>query len=190
MSDDIGDRTPLIGDSGTQAGFAARLQRVVNYVGGQSNLSVLSGVPQPTISRILNGADPSRKTTVAIASATDFSLDWLLRGLGEERPSRRLLAHVASSPEREYAEATWSAMKFWYAERVTRRSTDWERGFLTCMSIFEMHAPVRLDLGGVYNLKLKELGEPVPQDEVINSLEETARRARPRDDPASSRSGS
>ncbi len=57
----------------------------------QSALSRLSGVPQPTINRILNGVGkkgPEASTVSRLAAACNVSFQWLHEGIGEKnRPS-------------------------------------------------------------------------------------------------------
>jgi len=55
----------------------------------QSELARQSGVPQPTINRILNGESkrgPETATLVALAKATGVEFSWLLEGRGPQRP--------------------------------------------------------------------------------------------------------
>jgi transcriptional regulator with XRE-family HTH domain len=55
----------------------------------QAQLARLSGVPQPTINRILNGEGkrgPETGTLVALANATGVEFLWLQQGRGPQRP--------------------------------------------------------------------------------------------------------
>lgn len=55
----------------------------------QSELARQSGVPQPTINRILNGESkrgPETATLVALAKATGVEFLWLLEGRGPQKP--------------------------------------------------------------------------------------------------------
>lgn len=60
-------------------------------VGSQSQLARMSGVPQPTISRILKGQGTQGAETVtlvALASALNVDLRWLQQGIGSPTPAR------------------------------------------------------------------------------------------------------
>ena len=55
----------------------------------QAELARRSGVPQPTINRILNGEGkrgPETSTLVALANATGVAFLWLLEGRGPQSP--------------------------------------------------------------------------------------------------------
>jgi transcriptional regulator with XRE-family HTH domain len=55
----------------------------------QAELARRSGVPQPTINRILNGESkrgPETATLVALANATGVEFAWLLEGRGPQNP--------------------------------------------------------------------------------------------------------
>jgi transcriptional regulator with XRE-family HTH domain len=60
-------------------------------VGSQSQLARMSGVPQPTISRILKGQGTQGAETVtlvALANALNVDLRWLQQGIGSPTPAR------------------------------------------------------------------------------------------------------
>lgn len=67
-----------------------RLQEAMNSAGitSQSELARRSGVPQPTINRILNGVGrqgPATQTLKKLAAACEVSFQWLADGAGGER---------------------------------------------------------------------------------------------------------
>lgn len=67
-----------------------RLQEAMNVAGitSQSELARRSGVPQPTINRILNGVGrqgPATETLKKLAAACEVSFQWLADGTGAER---------------------------------------------------------------------------------------------------------
>lgn len=70
--------------------IAHRLQEAMNGAGitSQSELARCSGVPQPTINRILNGVGkqgPATQTLKKLAAACEVSFQWLVDGAGRER---------------------------------------------------------------------------------------------------------
>lgn len=91
--------------------IATRLDKAMRdaKIRSQSELSRRSGVPQPTINRILKGQGkkgPETATLVALASATSVEVKWLQQGIGPqsagqsgtEQPSQ--VAAVAAPPTR------------------------------------------------------------------------------------------
>jgi transcriptional regulator with XRE-family HTH domain len=73
--------------------IASRLDRAMKAadVRSQSQLARISGVPQPTINRILKGAGkqgPETVTLTALAAALNVELRWLQQGVGPQRISR------------------------------------------------------------------------------------------------------
>jgi phage repressor protein C with HTH and peptisase S24 domain len=73
-----------------QMTIAHRLQEAINGAGitSQSELARRSGVPQPTINRILNDVGrqgPSIQTLKKLAAACEVSFQWLAGGPGAER---------------------------------------------------------------------------------------------------------
>ena len=68
----------------------------------QSELARQSGVPQPTINRILNGESkrgPETATLVALAKATGVEFLWLLEGRGPQKSGGPLSAGQNPSEE-------------------------------------------------------------------------------------------
>lgn len=70
--------------------IAHRLQEAMNGAGitSQSELARRSGVPQPTINRILNGVGkqgPATQTLKKLATACEVSFQWLADGMDAER---------------------------------------------------------------------------------------------------------
>src|SRR6478752_1766224 len=67
----------------------------------QDELMAKSGVSQPTISNLLNGADPKASTVARIALALGVSTDWMLLGSGDSIP---LLLPPVGAPQIRIAE--------------------------------------------------------------------------------------
>jgi len=68
----------------------------------QSELARQSGVPQPTINRILNGESkrgPETATVIALANATGVEFSWLLEGRGPQHPRGPATAGDEASAE-------------------------------------------------------------------------------------------
>jgi phage repressor protein C with HTH and peptisase S24 domain len=83
--------------------IAHRLQEAMNGAGitSQSELARRSGVPQPTINRILNGVGkqgPATQTLKKLAAACEVSFQWLADGTSAER-SAGAEGAVSSVPE-------------------------------------------------------------------------------------------
>lgn len=76
--------------------FGSRLDALMNEHqlyrgrGGQSALSRDTGVPQPTINRLLsNKSTPEMATAKKLAAAFGVSVEWLITGEGGKKPSAR-----------------------------------------------------------------------------------------------------
>lgn len=63
-----------------------RLREAVKGAGGATAVASKSGVNSRTLSRLLAGQEPKTGTLVALARATNVSLDWLMTGQGERQP--------------------------------------------------------------------------------------------------------
>lgn len=90
--------------------YSARLKKAMQAAGvTQYKLSRMSGVPQPTISRILKGVSriPTADKLEALADALDISFGWLMSGDGP------MGADDAKRAEAQYreAEAEWDRTK-------------------------------------------------------------------------------
>jgi transcriptional regulator with XRE-family HTH domain len=79
---------------------SSRLDEAMTKAGfSQSGLARASGVPQPTINRILKGPNkrgPETDTLRKLAQACNVSFDWLNEGIGQ--PARSGPARVAELP--------------------------------------------------------------------------------------------
>jgi SOS-response transcriptional repressor LexA len=89
---------------------AERLRAKMIELGlNESQLGRRSGVPQPTINRILSGesSSPRRPTVEKIARALRVSPDWLMFGTGEDKFDANV--ELATGPTRyyEYPEISW-----------------------------------------------------------------------------------
>lgn len=89
---------------------AERLRAKMIELGlNESQLGRRSGVPQPTINRILSGesSSPRRPTVEKIARALRVSPDWLMFGTGEDKFDANV--EPATGPTRyyEYPEISW-----------------------------------------------------------------------------------
>lgn len=89
---------------------AERLRAKMIELGlNESQLGRRSGVPQPTINRILSGesSSPRRPTVEKIAKALRVSPDWLMFGTGEDKFDANV--ELATGPTRyyEYPEISW-----------------------------------------------------------------------------------
>lgn len=60
--------------------FVERMKILVEKIGSQAALSLISGVNQTTISSYLRGSEPSRIQLVALAEACGVPIEWLARG--------------------------------------------------------------------------------------------------------------
>eukprot|EP01036_Dinobryon_divergens_P050865 gene50865-68082_t len=87
--------------------ISQRLESAMKAAGyeSQSALSRASGVPQPTINRILNGVGkkgPEAHTLVQLAAALHVTFEWLHEGIGtREHGQQRRLAHAGASKDAE-----------------------------------------------------------------------------------------
>ncbi len=84
-----------------------RLQEAMNRVGitNQSELARRSGVPQPTINRILNGVGrqgPATQTLKKLAAACEVSFQWLAEGMEAEQGIAEGAVSVVSEPDIEH----------------------------------------------------------------------------------------
>lgn len=62
--------------------FIGRLRQLVDLAGNASALARRAGISQSGLSRYLGGGDPSRKVLLALAQATQTSVEWLASGVG------------------------------------------------------------------------------------------------------------
>jgi phage repressor protein C with HTH and peptisase S24 domain len=81
-----------------QAGFAARLQLIVQHWPSADRLAKATGVSPSAFRKWLKGvAEPSRDRLVALAEAAGVNVSWLAQGEGAE-PDLPMLAARAHSP--------------------------------------------------------------------------------------------
>jgi phage repressor protein C with HTH and peptisase S24 domain len=82
-----------------QAGFAARLQLIVQQWPSVDRLAKATGVSPSAFRKWLKGvAEPSRDRLVALAEAAGVNVSWLAQGVGTE-PDLMSLASRARSPQ-------------------------------------------------------------------------------------------
>lgn len=89
---------------------AERLRAKMIELGlNESQLGRLSGVPQPTINRILSGesSSPRRPTVEKIARALRVSPDWLMFGTGEDKFDANVEPSTGPTRYYEYPEISW-----------------------------------------------------------------------------------
>lgn len=93
-------------------------------VDSQAQLSRISGVPQPTINRILKGEGkkgPESATLIALANATGVEFLWLQQGRGPQKAGDQPGATIASSeserPELRIVEQPTAPTLQWVTER-------------------------------------------------------------------------
>lgn len=64
----------------SQNSIAGRLSQLADKVGGLAELAREAGVGNSSLTRCLNGGEPSVSTARSICAATETSLDWFLNG--------------------------------------------------------------------------------------------------------------
>ncbi len=64
--------------------FTDRLKEIITKLGSQEKLAFKSGISKSTISKYILGlSDPTRKKIIALASAGDVNVEWLVNGANE-----------------------------------------------------------------------------------------------------------
>jgi phage repressor protein C with HTH and peptisase S24 domain len=99
----------------------------------QTALSRASGVPQPTINRIINRVGtPETQNLKKIADACDVSVQWLLDGTGpKSRAERNELAHSVGTATRRVVVPDPTDVNFAKIRKVTLRLSAGILGFKT-----------------------------------------------------------
>ncbi|TDV43755.1 phage repressor protein [Pseudomonas graminis] len=90
--------------------FGSRLRRKLTELGlSESEAGRRSGVPQPTINRILSGesSSPRRPTVEKLAKALKVSPDWLMFGGREDRVDVNVEPTLGPTRYFEYPEISW-----------------------------------------------------------------------------------
>lgn len=90
--------------------IAGRLRAKMNDLDlNESELGRKSGVPQPTINRILSGesSSPRKPTVEKIARVLRVSPDWLMFGTGEDKFDANVEPATGPSRYYEYPEISW-----------------------------------------------------------------------------------
>lgn len=65
--------------------FIFRLKKLASIAGSVNALARASGVSQGGLQRYMKGGEPTRRILIALASATQVSLNWLMTGEGSMR---------------------------------------------------------------------------------------------------------
>src|SRR6266481_9764960 len=77
-------------DRDTQPGFPERLQELIAEFGSRYALSKASTIAISTLQAYEAGSKPGLNALVSLARTGNVSLDWLLTGKGEKRPTGML----------------------------------------------------------------------------------------------------
>lgn len=72
----------------SNAAFKARLQTCVQRLGSAYALARKSGIPGSTLKRYFTDSEPTRPKLIAIATAANVPVEWLVAGVGSVEPKR------------------------------------------------------------------------------------------------------
>lgn len=121
--------------------IATRLDKAMKLAGipSQSALSRASGVPQPTINRILKGVvgkrGPETQTLTSLAQACNVAVDWLREGQGPMKRSLHISDYIDNPYEVVVAEA--GDPDFYEIPKVELRLSAGLTGFQTVPEIYD-----------------------------------------------------
>jgi transcriptional regulator with XRE-family HTH domain len=80
-------KVPQNQDKDPESDFPSRLQELIVEFGSRSALSRASGIAISTLQAYEAGSKPGLEALVALARTANATLDWLLTGRGEKRPT-------------------------------------------------------------------------------------------------------
>jgi phage repressor protein C with HTH and peptisase S24 domain len=122
--------------------IASRLDEAMQEAGfpSQSALARASGVPQPTINRILKSAGvrgPETATVAALAAACNVSFNWLNEGIGVKARGNDGVSTPANFPHQKVVIAEQGDPNYYFIKKVKLQLRAGVTGFQTVPDIYD-----------------------------------------------------